>query len=244
MEEAMACVSPTVAMEEADRLWAEAERTRQQRDHEAVLDYLQSCGAEGSGEGQWRLARACKDVALHLSDKKEKEKLLLRGLEHAKAGEAMDPENFKLALWKGIMYGQYSDFASIGDKVSGAAEIRDNFKRAIELNPADSEAKHCLGQWMFALADMNWVGRKASQVLGLKGTYEEALELFEASESDEPGRYLKNQYMIALCLKKLKRFAESKEWLDRIVMEPVNSPDDESTMVEANELLQNVIKKM
>lgn len=97
---------------------------------------------------------------------------------------------------------------------------------------------------MFALADMNWFGRKASAVLGLSGTFEEALELFQASEEASPGRYLANQYFLALCLKKLKRFQESKEWLDRIVMQPPTSPDDEKTLEQAHELLENVNKKL
>lgn len=93
-------------MERADELWEQAERSRNGDDFRAVLAYLEEVGADSDAEGCWRYARACKDVALFSNDKKEKTALLLQGLELAKKGEGLDPTNFKLPLWKGIMYGQ------------------------------------------------------------------------------------------------------------------------------------------
>jgi len=234
-------------MEQCDALWKEAEASRSPDAYKNVLKALEDLDAASpSCDTKWRLARACKDCA-HNSDKKQMEALLMRGLKYA--DEALATEggatNFKAPLWKGIMLGQTTDFCGISDKVKGAGEIRDNFARAIELNPADAESKHCLGQWMFALADMNWVGRQASSLLGLKGTFEEALELFLGAEQAEPGFYLTNQYMIALCYKKLKQFPQSMEWLDKVLAHgAATSPDEEKALKDATELKENVAGKM
>merc|ERR1712054_688155 len=199
-------------MEQCDALWKEAEASRSPDAYKNVLKALEDLDAASpSCDTKWRLARACKDCA-HNSDKKQMEALLMRGLKYA--DEALATEggatNFKAPLWKGIMLGQTTDFCGISDKVKGAGEIRDNFARAIELNPADAESKHCLG-----------------------------------AEQAEPGFYLTNQYMIALCYKKLKQFPQSMEWLDKVLAHgAATSPDEEKALKDATELKENVAGKM
>merc|ERR1740117_2264230 len=225
---------------EADALWQNAESTRSPTDYAGVLKHLEQMDAAAPCcDTKWRLARACKDCAHASDNKKSKQALLDRGLRYADEGLLEAGGNFKGPLWKGIMLGQCSDHMGIQDKVKGAPQIRDQFAEACRLSPDDAESKHCLGQWMFALADMNWVGRQASKLLGLEGTFEEAIELFLAAENTEPGFYLTNQYMIALCHKKLKQFAESKEWLDRVLASNATSPDELQAHTDAKELFDN-----
>merc|ERR1712046_8449 len=240
----MGDVKPS-SMDQIDQQWQQAEKSRSPSDYAKVLKALEDIDAANpSVQTKWRLARACKDCA-HSGDKSKMEALLMRGLQYADEALLTGEPDFKAPLWKGIMLGQCSDFVGIGDKVKSAPEIRDNFAKAIEMNPADAESKHCLGQWMFALADMNWVGRQASALLGLKGTFEEALELFMAAESAEPGFYLTNQFMIALCYKKLKQYGESMEWCEKVIAhKPITSPDEEKAVADAKELKVNVAKKM
>lgn len=130
-----------MAVARADELWVAAERSREEKDYQAVLAYLEQHAGDDP-ELLWRLARACKDCATTNPDmpSSKAKALKLQGLEAARRAAAIDPNSFKAFLWVGIMLGQASNHLGVMDKLKGAYGIRDNFKRATELDPTDAES--------------------------------------------------------------------------------------------------------
>lgn len=125
----------------ADELWQTAERSRKETDYDATKDFLEREAGDDPAL-LWRLARACKDCAtVNPSLPSSKAKALkMQGLEAARRAADLDPSSFKAFLWVGIMLGQTSDHVGVMDKLKGAYGIRDNFKRATELDPSDAES--------------------------------------------------------------------------------------------------------
>ena len=135
---------------------------------------------------------------------------------------------------------QCSDYLGVMDKLKGAYGIRDNFKRATELDPTDAESVHCLGQWCYSIAEMgasSWVARNGMASIGLKASFEEALGHFEAAERLK-SPYLVNDLMAGKCHFALRQWASAVVYLGKVVDagEQVN-PDDQDARQAALRLL-------
>ena len=90
---------------------------------------------------------------------------------------------------------------------------------------------------------MNWFGRKASAAIGLKGTYDEALELFLKAEKLQK-TYMSNEFMIAKCYVAFKKFKEADGYLDRVIAQTPNNPDDKETHDAALQLKAKIAGKL
>mmetsp|Transcript_32407 Transcript_32407/g.62396 ORF Transcript_32407/g.62396 Transcript_32407/m.62396 type:complete len:247 (+) Transcript_32407:170-910(+) len=228
----------------ADDLWQAAEASRLPEAYTEVLMYLK---AETQADGapaslKWRLARAYKDCAKFAETQQEKKVLIMQGLEQARSATAADPSDFKGFLWTGIMLGQSADHVGLRDKVGSAFGIRDAFKKATELNPLDAESEHCLGQWCYALASMNWIERKASAAIGLHSSYEEALTHFlRATELKD--KYITNLLHIAKCYDGLGQHERAAEFAAKVLEIEAISPDDVAARVEATALQEKLKRK-
>ena len=228
------------AIGSADALWERAEASRAAADYEATLAFL--TGAAGDDpELLWRLARAYKDVATRTARRDADRKTLkLEGLEVARRATLRGPACFKAYLWLGIMLGQASDHLGVMDKLKGAYGIRDNFKRAAELEPTDAESVHCLGQWCYSIAEMgasSWVARNGMASIGLKASFEEALGHFRAAVPLK-APYLVNDHMIGKCHFALGQWAQAAMYLRKVVAAGAQaSPDDEDARQAAIRLL-------
>ncbi|KAL1527635.1 hypothetical protein AB1Y20_009021 [Prymnesium parvum] len=237
--EAAVASSPAKATK-ADQLWKTAEGSRKERDYAATLAYLE---AEAGSDPAllWRLARACKDCAqvnpsLPTSEVKA---LKLKGLEAARRAAELEPSSFKASLWVGIMLGAASDHLGVMDKLKGAYGIRDNFKRATELEPSDAESVHCLGQWCYSIADLgasSWVARNGMASIGLKATFAEAVTHFKAAERLKTP-YLVNDHMLGKCYLGLGETSKAEAYFKKVVDAGAqHSPDDEKARQEAIQL--------
>ena len=228
----------------ADALWEQAETSHAGADYEATLSYLK--GAAGDEPAMlWRLARAYKDVATRVAGA-DRKTLNLEGLEVARRATLHGPELFKSHLWMGIMLGQVSDHVGVMDKLKGAYGIRDNFRRATELEPNHAESVHFLGQWSFGIADMgagSWIARNGMATIGLKSSFEEALGHFRAAEALKPA-YLVNDFMIGRSHNALGHWAEAAAYLTKVVdAGKQTNPDDEEARQAAAKMLAEVKRK-
>ena len=220
------------ALGRADALLERAETSRADADYEATLAHLRA-GAGEEPELLWRLARACKDVATRTARGVADGKALkLEGLEAARRATRLGPDCFKSHLWLGIMLGQASDYVGIMEKLRGAFGIRDSFRRAAELEPADAESVHCLGQWYYSIAEMGastWVARKGMASIGLKASFAEALGHFQAAALLK-SPYLVNDLMVGKCHVALGQWAQAAAFLAKVesAWEQANADDQDA----------------
>ena len=253
----MSAIISAETIKRADELWEAGQASLLAADYDAVLAFLENAEKEAVASGEtaapslraalkWRLARANKDCSKDENagiSKAERKNFIMKGLQAAKDAATIAPGEFKGHLWTGIMLGRASDLMGIRDKVNGAFGIKASFAKAMELNPEDAESIHCLGQWHFALADMNWFGRKASAAIGLKGTYAEALELFLRAEKVQ-AVYITNLFMIAKCYAATSKFDQADAYLDKVIAETPTNPDDKATHAEAVALKTKIAPKI
>lgn len=113
--------------------------------------------------------------------------------------------------------------------------------KACELaGDSSPEPYHCLGAAEFGFADAG----RAAGLLGLRGTYEKAYELFMKVESlcphkcyeNQNGHYNRNWLMIVKALTAMGRKEEAREWHKKLLEADVNTPDDRAALAEAKKM--------
>merc|ERR1712216_726601 len=234
-EQTEVCISD-MSCAEADKLWQECEDSG---DHNKVYEYLKAAD-QNDANIVWRLARACKDMSGMASfDKKTQQAFAYEGKDHALRAVELDPNIWQVQMFMGCLYGTCSNF-EIMNKLGSAKQMKAHFEKAVELCADCPEPYHSLGQAEFGFADAGM----AASMMGLKGNYQTAYDLFTKAESLCPhpcyerqgGHYNTNWLMLAKACKALKKKDEAKQWLDKVKGAAVNTPDDKRALEEANKL--------
>jgi tetratricopeptide (TPR) repeat protein len=229
-------------LQKADDLWRQAE-SQDPSDHKPVYDFLKELDSKYSDNAQikWRLARACKDMSETESlDTATRKQYAYEGKDTATLAVELGPEVWEAQQFLGALLGVCSRF-EIFHKLASAREMKDCFQKACDLvGDSNPEPYHCLGSAEYGFAD---VGR-AARLLGLRGTYEKAYEMFMKAESlcphkcyeNQGGYYNRNWLMIIKTLAALGRKEEAKEWHKKLLEAEVKTPDDRAALAEAKKL--------
>jgi tetratricopeptide (TPR) repeat protein len=149
----------------------------------------------------WRLARASRLMVLDVrTNSDDKKRLAYDCLKYAKEAVKADDGNWAAHKWLAIGYKVVGDYEGTKSKIQNAYVIRDEFRRALELNPTDATTTCLLGQWCFYFADMPWYERQIAGTLFASpptSTFEEALAFFHKAEKLSPGFYKTNKMYLA-----------------------------------------------
>lgn len=256
----------TADIEKSDELWRQAESCTFQEeeegdnkvDHAAVYNCLKELDAKhpDSVQIKWRLARACKDMSetteSNLSTFVRKQ-YAYEGRDVARAAVQLVEDNdnddsssttssncWQAHMFLGALLGVCSRFELL-HKLSSAREMKECFQRACDIaGDASPEPHHALGSAEYGFAEAG----RAARLLGLKGTYERARELFEKAESlcphdcydNQGGHYKRNWLMMVKALKALGRTEEAGEWLEKLLRAEAVTPDDRQALAEAQQI--------
>jgi hypothetical protein len=150
---------------------------------------------------QWRKARAAYELAMLKSTPREKRESLLREARHVlKRCSVMDRNNGEMRRWLGLVVVALSEFQSTAEQVSASYDALDQWRQAVEINPADASAHHLLGCWAYDQAAWSWWYHWWVSTLYAeppKATWSDAREAFASAERIAPGSWKKNQLMLA-----------------------------------------------
>ncbi len=114
----------------------------------AIVESALAVGAEPDDEVLWRLARACRFLAMDKSTPAAQRKAFAeRGLAYATRAVDVNPNNWAAQKWLGISYSVVGEFKSVKEQLQNAFTIRACFDRALELNPRDATTAHLIGTW-------------------------------------------------------------------------------------------------
>jgi tetratricopeptide (TPR) repeat protein len=186
----------------------------------------------------WRLARAARLLSIDVQrgSKDERKKFAFETLELAQEAAQIDPGNWAAHKWIAVGYKVVGDHVDTKSKLKNSFLIRDEFVRALDLNPSDATTTCLLGQWHYYFADMPWYERQAASLLFAappSSTYDEALKLFLKAEQLDPGFYKKNAQMLASTYYRLGKYDDAKKWKQTALAMPTKTLDDEEAHQQA-----------
>lgn len=170
----------------------------------------------------WRLARSYYEMAEESEDQSVRQSYIKTGLELCQESVKADPNNFASHKWLGILISAQA--VGTKEKIGNAYIIRDEFLKAIELNPRDATSLHCMGNWCFSVLQVSWLERKAASLLFAEppnSTYEECLKYLKASA--EIADTIFNATLIGDCYYHQKNFSEAKQWYEKALGMPAST---------------------
>ena len=204
----------------------------------------------------WRLARACHELALEPdTPAEEKRALMYKGLMLAGLAATNDDGSFAAHKWLGILMSAVGDYEGTKARIGRSYEIKKEWDRAVALAPGDATSHHLLGRWAFSIASLSWVERNVAKLLfgaPPATSIAEALGHFRRAEAISPGFWKKNALMIAKCHlagepgagvgeaggEDVTPKAAAEAWLIRALEIPTKSTDDRLAHDEALVLLK------
>jgi tetratricopeptide (TPR) repeat protein len=171
----------------------------------------------------------------------------------------LDPNNSRFHLWLGRVYGEKADRANFLAAAVLAGKVREEFERAVELDPKDVDARLDLAEFYLAapavvgggeqkareqaqyIATLNparehWVyARIAEQKKDAVTAEREYRQYIDLSQSDAEA-----WLNLALFLRRQKRFGEMEQALVKLSQSLMSKPD---VLVEAAEMLYRAGRK-
>ncbi|XP_072013045.1 regulator of microtubule dynamics protein 1-like [Amphiura filiformis] len=226
-----------IAIAEADQIYKNYEFLK-------LYDLLIAFKDSNNAELIWRLARACRDVAQMTETTKERKKeLTYAAYEYAKKAVELNDENFAAHKWVGITLSDVGDYEGTKKKINDSYVIKDEFQRAIDLNPNDATSKHLLGQWCYTVAELPWYQQKiAAAIFGTppKSTYEEALRWFTDAEQTDPNFYSRNHLWLGMTYLKLNNKKMALYYFIKARDYPPKKDEDYQVQKEAKEYLSKI----
>jgi tetratricopeptide (TPR) repeat protein len=189
----------------------------------------------------WRQARAARLLSIdaRTTSKEARKQYAFETLALAQEAAKLAPNNWAAHKWIAVGYKVVGDHVDTKAKLQNSFLIRDEFARALELNPTDATTTCLLGQWHYYFADMPWYERQAASLLFAappSSTYDAALALFLKAEQLEPGFYKKNAQMLASTYYRLGKYDDAKKWKQTALAMPTKTLDDEEAHQQASKL--------
>eukprot|EP00669_Euglena_mutabilis_P003399 TRINITY_DN14353_c0_g1_i1.p2 TRINITY_DN14353_c0_g1~~TRINITY_DN14353_c0_g1_i1.p2 ORF type:complete len:187 (+),score=38.31 TRINITY_DN14353_c0_g1_i1:1205-1765(+) len=180
-------------------------------------------------------------------DLKKREDLARRGAALGTRATELAPANPAAHRWRGIMLGRSVDFMGIKEKVATGVVVREEFERALELDPVGGYSLFCMASWYLAVAQLSWMERKAATVIFKnfpENPYADGLEIFARAERliSDGNLAVPVQTLLGMakCCVALKQTDRARQVLKRAVDFPATRPDELQGQAEARQLLSAV----
>ena len=195
---------------------SQADEYHKKEDNPNAYAVLQAAYDSGNKDPEvlWRLGRVHYLLGQEFTDKAERKPHCEKGFELTKAALDAAPENWAVHKWHGILLSSMGQFQSTNEKIAQSYNIRDHWKKAIELNPTDATTYHCLGAWCWAILQISWLERQAASLLfGTPPTssYEEAEKYLLKSHELDP-KQTANTLLLGDLYYQQKKWEEAKKW--------------------------------
>ncbi len=155
------------------------------------------------------------------------------------------PQNANAHYAYAVAIGRLNEHAGNKTKIQNARLIKSEAETAIRLNPVLPGPYHILGRWHRVVAGFNGFERSMIKAIfgGMPGgSYDESIKNFEKAILLEP---LNGLHYIEAAISYLERNKEgdkthAKNWLNKAMLIPVKSSDDENNRSKCKELLSKI----
>lgn len=193
----------------------------------------------------WRLAKAkvlVGEVVKSQGDEERQKELVYSAREDAQKAVELDDSDAEAHKYYSITQGIISDWVPLSEAMSIGKLFKFHLERALELKPNDAYISHLYGRFIFTLANMGWVQRKA--VVTMYGLTEPvsmdtALKWFLKAESLEPGFSNCNPFYMAECYIQKGETEKVAELLEKAITFQGNSVEEVELRDKARDMLEN-----
>ena len=238
---AAAAEGSTSAFARADELHATFQLPQERT---ALQEALSAATAAGDVEGEaavlWRLGRWANATSWRMAmaaggpdkegaaDRDKRLAVLQEGWQALQRSLELVEGSADAHKWAAVVLAQVSPTTQ--ERIRNAFVIRDHGRRAVELDPADVQARYILGAWAYTVAGVGWFERQAARAIfgsaPPEATYEEALEHFMKAEAQSPGFWMVNRLKIAQTQDALGNKQEARKWLAK-ALDMQHTPDED-----------------
>lgn len=152
----------------------------------------------------------------------------VKSLGYSRKAVAMNPKSSDSHLALALSLGKNTEFMGNRQKIEASREIKTAAETALRLNPKSDYAHHMLGRWHQEMAGIGGAARALAKMIygGVpKGSYQEALEHFEAARKIN-NRRLIHQIEYGRTLAMMGRDAEAKTEIKKGLNMPNREADD------------------
>lgn len=218
-------------------------------DAHGALEHFQRAVAidSASYEANWRVALALIDVGSETPDSVKspaRDSMYALAEVYARRAEALRPDDAQGHFVLADAIGRASLTKGKKERVERAKEIRDEALRAIALDPKQDGAFHILGRWNAEIMRLSGVERFfARNFLGgaifSKASWDGAVANLERAVELNPGR-LFHRLDLARVYLDVKRYADARTQLQRVIALPALDPGDPRYKQEAAHLLATI----
>ncbi|KAG5453111.1 Regulator of microtubule dynamics protein 1 [Clonorchis sinensis] len=193
----------------------------------------------------WRLARACRGMALlpETKDLQERKNYFEEGMSAAKAGMAINDNDPKCNSWYAICLNYRSKSDGVDQRIKNSYIMRDHWLKALRVEPTDFATLHSMGVWCYTVTSLPWIKRQFAKTFFTtppESTYEESLRYLLESEKYSPQFYADNAFHIAKCYAALKQNEEAKTYYQKVL----DCQDTDQETMEAKKEAEVLIKKL
>ncbi|XP_063958792.1 regulator of microtubule dynamics protein 1-like [Lytechinus pictus] len=217
-----------------------------QSDHQEALRRMLAKESQYSSESEflWRLTRAkvlVSEVCRIEGNDEERKRLVFEGREHAKRAIDLNDESSDSHKYYAITQGIITDWVSFSEAASLGNEYKQHIERALELRPEEPYLNHLYGRFLFSIANLGWMQRKAAVMMyGLSQSLslDDALAWFEKAEELQPSFSNLNPFYSAKCYIAKGQTDVAVEFLRKAISDPGKSFEEHEVRQEAKELLQ------
>lgn len=230
-----------VFLEEIDRLFDGS-----QADHEEALRRVLAKESQFSSESEymWRLARAkilVSEISRIQGDDENRKRLVFEARDNAKSAIGQNEESSDSHKYYAICQGIITDWVSFSEAATLGNEYKKHMERALELKPDAAYLNHLYGRFLFSIANLGWMQRKAAIMMyGLPQSLslDDAIAWFEKAEDLEPGFSNLNPFYTAKCYISKGQIEMAADYLRKAVSGPGSSFEENEVRTEAEQLLQ------
>ncbi|XP_038044233.1 regulator of microtubule dynamics protein 3-like [Patiria miniata] len=187
----------------------------------------------------WRLAKAhllASDVATKNGDDTNKKRLIFEGKDYAFTAMSIDENNADTHKWYSLLIGLATDYVSNQEKIQLGYDFKEHMLKALELRPSDPYLYNYYGRYIYEVATMSWILRKAAAALygePPSGTIDEALENFLKAEALQPQFFSTNALYVGKCYLQKRDTKKAVAWFQTAVGIPGSSADELKSKEEA-----------
>jgi tetratricopeptide (TPR) repeat protein len=200
-----------------------------------------------SYEASWRLSRVIADLGHQAVETDEQRRHFEQAERYARRAVELNPRGAEGHLYVAIAVGRLALYHGGRTKIRLGEEVRDEARRAVELDPTNDLALHVLAQWHREVASLSGLLKMAAKVMygGVPAgaSMEMAVEYFERAIAIRP-EHIHHRLELGVTLMSMGRYEEAAGELELVLELPTRDPNDAGYKREASELLREARKKL